>query len=190
MFTKHTMYGGNTMFIYGLLCYNITCFLVYSRLLFQQLCVQIHSHEAVEETTDRVVTLCCSSIIIKLCGFRRKQPVLARNLPPLSHTAQAPFSLQQQSLRHLMTFLPKLGFIFCLSMMITLIWPQTSSLWKGFPHSPLPMRGNCYFGFVSQLYKDTCYCPVWALYTNTIHQQVWEEFFSLQRDVMFVECVG
>lgn len=133
------------------------------------------------------VTLCCSCSIIQLCEFRRKQPVLARNWPPLSHTWQTtPFSLQQQSLRRLMTFLPKLGFIFCLSIMITLIWPQTSSLWKGFPHSPLPMRGNCYFGFVSLLYKATCYFPVWALYANTIHQQVWEEIFFFSAEGCYV----
>lgn len=76
---------------------------------------------------------------------------------PATQHKQSLFPLQQQSLRHLMTFLVKLGFIFCLSLMITLIWPQTSLLWKGFPHSPPSMWGNCYFGFVPRLYKGVLF---------------------------------
>lgn len=79
-----------------------------------------------------------------------------------------------------------------LSMTITLIWPQASLLFfceRGF----LIHHYSCEETTISGprlSWIKTRYCPVWAMYTNTIHQQVWEEifFFPLQRDVTFGEC--
>lgn len=77
------------------------------------------------------------------------------------------------------------------SMMTPLIWPQVSfaGFVKGFPHSPLSMWGSDYFGSVPRLYKDERYCPIWAFYTNTIQQQVWEEYFFLSAEGCYFRSV-
>ncbi len=99
---------------------------------------------------------------------------------------------QKHSWRHLMTFLPKQWFIFCLSMRITLNWPQASLLvlWKGFPHTPPSMWEKYYFGTVPHLYKDTRVDALSEHHTNTIHQQVWEEIiFFLSKEGCYIWSV-
>lgn len=80
----------------------------------------------------------------------------------------------QRSLRHLMTFLPKLGIIFCLSMTITVIWPQACLavfVKRVSLFTTTRVRKLLFWGLM-QLHKDTRYSSACALYTNTIHQQV------------------
>lgn len=98
---------------------------------------------------------------------------------------------QQQSLRHLMTFLPKQGIIFCLSMTITLIWPQ-ASFTRVFLIHHNPCEGTTILGPCLTCIKT----HVLLLCLSLIHKHNSSTgvrgnifFFSLQKDVTFGVCV-
>ena len=81
-----------------------------------------------------------------------------------------------------MTVLPKL-FSAC---QWRSLWPQ-ASLWKGF----LIHHYHCEETTVLELCLSCIktHCPVWALHTNTIHQQVWEEIFFFPAEGCYVWSV-
>lgn len=64
---------------------------------------------------------------------------------------------------------------------------------RGFPHSPLSMRGNDYFGTMPHLYKDTRVVAPSEPHTQTqfINRCGRKYFFlSLLRGMLRLECVG
>lgn len=115
--------------------------------------------------------------------------------PPATHSTNSSFCLCSSSSSHwgiLWLSCPNWGIIFCLSMTVTLIWPQASLLFfvRGFPHSQLSMWGNYYFGTVPQLYKDTRVIAPAEPYTQTqfINRCGRKFFFLCRRDVTFGVC--
>lgn len=88
-------------------------------------------------------------------------------------------------------FLPKLGIIFCLSMTITLIWPQASVLflWKAFPFTTTHVRKLLFWARASVVQRDMLLPCLSLIHKHNSSTGVGGNFFfSLQKDVTFGVC--